>query len=73
MFSRQNNDLIYTENISLEKVRLIEIFAGSESLLPGLSEWRDGLCTSQALTGFSVEVETLDGRLLNIPVNDIVW
>ncbi|XP_066506697.1 dnaJ homolog subfamily B member 13 [Hoplias malabaricus] len=25
-----------------------------------------------ALTGFSVEVETLDGRLLNIPVNDIV-
>ncbi|XP_053500893.1 dnaJ homolog subfamily B member 13 isoform X2 [Ictalurus furcatus] len=44
MFSRQNNDLIYTENISLEK----------------------------ALTGFSVEVETLDGRLLNIPVNDIV-
>lgn len=73
MFSRQNNDLIYTENISLEKVRLIEIFAGSASLLPGLSEWRDGLCTSQALTGFSVEVETLDGRLLNIPVNDIVW
>ncbi|XP_076842666.1 dnaJ homolog subfamily B member 13 [Brachyhypopomus gauderio] len=26
----------------------------------------------QALTGFSVEVETLDGRLLNIPINDIV-
>ncbi|KAI4892661.1 hypothetical protein NFI96_022790 [Prochilodus magdalenae] len=25
-----------------------------------------------ALTGFSVEVETLDGRLLNIPINDIV-
>ncbi|XP_018547448.1 dnaJ homolog subfamily B member 13 [Lates calcarifer] len=25
-----------------------------------------------ALTGFSVDVETLDGRLLNIPVNDIV-
>ncbi|XP_050976988.1 dnaJ homolog subfamily B member 13 [Labeo rohita] len=26
----------------------------------------------KALTGFSVEVETLDGRLLNIPINDIV-
>ncbi|KTG48014.1 hypothetical protein cypCar_00018683 [Cyprinus carpio] len=26
----------------------------------------------RALTGFSVEVETLDGRLLNIPINDIV-
>ncbi|KAM7374151.1 hypothetical protein PAMP_006826 [Pampus punctatissimus] len=25
-----------------------------------------------ALTGFSVDVETLDGRLLNIPINDIV-
>ncbi|XP_055063959.2 dnaJ homolog subfamily B member 13 [Misgurnus anguillicaudatus] len=43
-FVRQNDDLYYTEHISLEK----------------------------ALTGFSVEVETLDGRLLNIPVNDIV-
>ncbi|KAK2823195.1 hypothetical protein Q7C36_019795 [Tachysurus vachellii] len=44
LFVRQNDDLIYTQNISLEK----------------------------ALTGFSVEVETLDGRLLNIPVNEIV-
>ncbi|KAL0994262.1 hypothetical protein UPYG_G00119970 [Umbra pygmaea] len=26
----------------------------------------------KALTGFAVDVETLDGRLLNIPVNDIV-
>ncbi|XP_016412106.1 dnaJ homolog subfamily B member 13-like [Sinocyclocheilus rhinocerous] len=26
----------------------------------------------KALIGFSVEVETLDGRLLNIPINDIV-
>ncbi|XP_056593105.1 dnaJ homolog subfamily B member 13 [Triplophysa dalaica] len=26
----------------------------------------------KALTGFAVEVETLDGRLLNIPINDIV-
>ncbi|XP_026859314.1 dnaJ homolog subfamily B member 13 [Electrophorus electricus] len=43
-FTRQNNNLVYTANISLE----------------------------QALTGFSVEVVTLDGRLLNIPVNDIV-
>ncbi|XP_067289239.1 dnaJ homolog subfamily B member 13 isoform X2 [Pseudorasbora parva] len=43
-FVRQNDDLYYTANISLEK----------------------------ALTGFSVEVETLDGRLLNIPINDIV-
>ncbi|XP_043085253.1 dnaJ homolog subfamily B member 13 isoform X2 [Puntigrus tetrazona] len=43
-FVRQNDDLYYTVNVSLEK----------------------------ALTGFSVEVETLDGRLLNIPINDIV-
>lgn len=26
----------------------------------------------QALTGFSVDVETMDGRLLTIPINDIV-
>lgn len=26
----------------------------------------------QALVGCSVEVRTLDGRLLNIPINDIV-
>uniref|UniRef100_A0AAY5K4U5 J domain-containing protein n=1 Tax=Esox lucius TaxID=8010 RepID=A0AAY5K4U5_ESOLU len=26
----------------------------------------------KALTGFAVDIETLDGRLLNIPVNDIV-
>ncbi|XP_026799653.3 dnaJ homolog subfamily B member 13 isoform X2 [Pangasianodon hypophthalmus] len=44
LFARQNDDLVYTESISLEK----------------------------ALTGFSVEVETLDGRLVNIPVNEIV-
>ncbi|XP_060754022.1 dnaJ homolog subfamily B member 13-like [Neoarius graeffei] len=44
LFVRQNNNLIYTENISLK----------------------------EALTGFSVDVETLDGKLLNIPVNDIV-
>ncbi|XP_076130038.1 dnaJ homolog subfamily B member 13 isoform X1 [Alosa pseudoharengus] len=43
-FTRQNDDLIYTAHISLEK----------------------------ALTGFSVDVETLDSRLLSIPINDIV-
>ncbi|XP_072514288.1 dnaJ homolog subfamily B member 13 [Salminus brasiliensis] len=43
-FNRQNKDLIYTADISLE----------------------------MALTGFAVEVETLDGRLLTIPINDIV-
>ncbi|XP_062393310.1 dnaJ homolog subfamily B member 13 [Sardina pilchardus] len=43
-FARQNDDLIYTGHISLEK----------------------------ALTGFSVDVETLDSRLLSIPINDIV-
>ncbi|XP_051541975.1 dnaJ homolog subfamily B member 13 [Myxocyprinus asiaticus] len=43
-FVRQNDDLYYTAQISLEK----------------------------ALTGFSIEVETLDGRLLNIPINNIV-
>lgn len=26
----------------------------------------------QALTGFSMDVETLDGRLLSIRINDIV-
>ncbi|KAG7322605.1 hypothetical protein KOW79_013951 [Hemibagrus wyckioides] len=45
LFARQNDDLIYTENITLGK----------------------------ALTGCSVEVETLDGKLLNIPVNEIVY
>ncbi|XP_030009673.1 dnaJ homolog subfamily B member 13 [Sphaeramia orbicularis] len=44
LFVRQNNDLIYKAQISLE----------------------------MALTGFSVDVETLDGRLLNIPINEIV-
>ncbi|XP_036381125.1 dnaJ homolog subfamily B member 13 [Megalops cyprinoides] len=43
-FVRQQDDLVFTSRVDLEK----------------------------ALTGFSVEVETLDGRLLNIPVNDIV-
>uniref|UniRef100_A0A672N8Q2 DnaJ heat shock protein family (Hsp40) member B13 n=1 Tax=Sinocyclocheilus grahami TaxID=75366 RepID=A0A672N8Q2_SINGR len=42
-FDRQNDNLDYTAQISLEK----------------------------ALIGFSVEVETLDSRLLNIPINDI--
>ncbi|XP_041657219.1 dnaJ homolog subfamily B member 13 [Cheilinus undulatus] len=44
LFVRQQNDLIYKAQISLE----------------------------MALTGFSVDVETLDGRLLTIPINDIV-
>ncbi|KAL2095376.1 hypothetical protein ACEWY4_010095 [Coilia grayii] len=43
-FTRQNDNLIYTAHISLEK----------------------------ALTGFFVEVETLDSRFLSIPINDIV-
>ncbi|KAL4608491.1 hypothetical protein GN956_G24692 [Arapaima gigas] len=43
-FSRQQDDLIYTSHIDLEK----------------------------ALTGFSVEIQTLDGRFINVPVNDIV-
>lgn len=29
-------------------------------------------CVSQALVGCTVEVRTLDGRLLNVPINDIV-
>ncbi|XP_074529015.1 dnaJ homolog subfamily B member 13 [Halichoeres trimaculatus] len=44
LFIRQQNDLVYKVQISLE----------------------------MALTGFSVDVETLDGRLLTIPINDIV-
>ncbi|KAJ8267027.1 hypothetical protein GJAV_G00137470 [Gymnothorax javanicus] len=43
-FSREQNNLIYTSHIVLEK----------------------------ALTGFSVEVPTLDCRLINIPINDVV-
>ncbi|XP_029029426.1 dnaJ homolog subfamily B member 13 [Betta splendens] len=43
-FVRQDNDLIYKVQVSLE----------------------------MALTGFSVDVETLDGRLLTIPINEIV-
>ncbi|KAI3373115.1 hypothetical protein L3Q82_006445 [Scortum barcoo] len=44
LFVRQQDDLFYKAQISLE----------------------------MALTGFSVDVETLDGRLLSIPINDIV-
>ncbi|XP_070773507.1 dnaJ homolog subfamily B member 13 [Enoplosus armatus] len=44
LFVRQDNDLIFKAQISLE----------------------------MALTGFSVDVETLDDRLLIIPINDIV-
>ncbi|XP_008331222.1 dnaJ homolog subfamily B member 13-like [Cynoglossus semilaevis] len=44
LFKRQDDDLLYMMQISLE----------------------------MALTGFSLEVETLDGRLLRIPINDIV-
>ncbi|XP_035034325.2 dnaJ homolog subfamily B member 13 [Hippoglossus stenolepis] len=44
LFERQDDDLIYKTQISLE----------------------------MALTGFSVNVQTIDGRLLNIPINDIV-
>ncbi|XP_035034322.2 dnaJ homolog subfamily B member 13 [Hippoglossus stenolepis] len=44
LFERQDDDLIYKTQISLE----------------------------MALTGFSVNVQTIDGRLINIPINDIV-
>lgn len=44
VFERQDNDLIYKAQISLE----------------------------MALTGFSVEVETLDGRIINVPINETV-
>lgn len=44
VFERQDDDLVYHVQISLE----------------------------MALTGFSVEVETLDGRLISIPFNEIV-
>ncbi|KAG7516267.1 dnaJ-like subfamily B member 13 [Solea senegalensis] len=30
------------------------------------------ICLEMALSGFSVDVETLDGRILTIPINDIV-
>ncbi|KAM4620005.1 dnaJ homolog subfamily B member 13 [Polymixia lowei] len=35
-------------------------------------EYKARISLEMALTGFSVDVETLDGRLLNIPINDIV-
>ncbi|CAL8307980.1 unnamed protein product [Gadus morhua 'NCC'] len=34
--------------------------------------YKASISLEMALTGFSVDVETLDGRLVNIPVNDIV-
>ncbi|XP_075876490.1 dnaJ homolog subfamily B member 13 [Nelusetta ayraudi] len=34
--------------------------------------YKTDITLEMALTGFSVDVETLDGRLLNIPINDIV-
>ncbi|XP_053187726.1 dnaJ homolog subfamily B member 13 [Scomber japonicus] len=34
--------------------------------------YKTQISLEMALTGFSVDVETLDGRLLNIPINDIV-
>ncbi|KAJ3589792.1 hypothetical protein NHX12_010633 [Muraenolepis orangiensis] len=34
--------------------------------------YRAPISLEMALTGFSVDVETLDGRLVNIPINDIV-
>lgn len=42
--------------------------------VPGglLTRLRVALRVSQALTGCAVPVRTLDGRLLNVPVNDIV-
>ncbi|XP_066555452.1 dnaJ homolog subfamily B member 13 [Amia ocellicauda] len=43
-FTREQDDLIYTSHVHLEK----------------------------ALVGCSVDMETLDGRLLNIPINDII-
>ncbi|XP_054481305.1 dnaJ homolog subfamily B member 13 [Anoplopoma fimbria] len=44
LFARENNDLIYKAQITLQ----------------------------MALTGLSVDVQTLDGRLISIPINDIV-
>lgn len=67
VFVRQLNDLIYKTNITLEMVGCLG------------KKWADYTYSNnckcdfhQALTGFSVDVETLDGRLLNIPINDIV-
>lgn len=34
--------------------------------------YKTQISLEMALIGFSVDVETLDGRLLNIPINDIV-
>ncbi|XP_034461869.1 dnaJ homolog subfamily B member 13-like isoform X1 [Hippoglossus hippoglossus] len=75
LFERQDDDLIYKTQISLEMVSHItcvfyqlnlKIWYKKETL----KQTKKHL--PQALTGFSVNVQTIDGRLLNIPINDIV-
>lgn len=52
---------------------LIFYFKGYFFIPLGLKNAAPGpCCVSQALVGCTVEVRTLDGRLLNIPINDIV-
>ncbi|NWI04168.1 DJB13 protein, partial [Tichodroma muraria] len=68
-FKRIDNNLLYVATIPLAKVK------GA-----GLHLWALGLQQQllvplpalQALTGCTLDVWTLDGRLLNIPINDIV-
>ncbi|XP_054611109.1 dnaJ homolog subfamily B member 13 isoform X2 [Dunckerocampus dactyliophorus] len=64
---RVMNDDGYTSGIK-DKILSIDVKPG----------WKEGTRIifskegDQALTGCSVNVETLDGRLLNVPINDIV-
>lgn len=72
MFERQDNDLIYKAQISLEMVRkMTEVRTVYETQIMCKNCMDPMLCT-QALTGFSVEVETLDGRIINVPINETV-
>lgn len=71
LYVRQGNDLIYKIQISLEMVSLCT--RGWREHMEAVvgKKWTRQLFP-QALTGFSVDVETVDGRLLTIPINDIV-
>lgn len=75
-FKRANDDLAYMATIPLGKVKSqawgmepAPAYVCPLGLPPQL---RVPIPPSQALIGCTVEVRTLDGRLLNIPINDIV-
>ncbi|KAM9728843.1 dnaJ homolog subfamily B member 13 isoform 1-T1 [Menidia menidia] len=72
-FVRRGNDLVFKAKISLEMVKIIyerlRVFVLSQQ---SCKAYKVIFSFQQALTGFSVDIQTLDGRLLSIPINDIV-